>query len=145
MPRPAVLGDLIAYMPTQSMPVVHMFSVFALVAVFLAGSGIFAVISQSVALRTTELSVRMALGATRTQVIGVVLRRGWRLTALGVALGLAGSVLAAPLTSGLLLGGSALDPRAFLFAAAALTLTATVAAFVPARRASAVDPVHVLR
>lgn len=114
-------------------------------ALLLACAGLYGAIAFVAAARTREIGVRMALGATPRDVMRMFLSDGLRLTAVGVTLGLAGSVGAARLVSGLLLGGEAFDPLAFGVAAMFLIVVATVATLAPARRAAAVDPCGSLR
>lgn len=114
-------------------------------ALLLACAGLYGAIAFLVAARTREIGVRMALGATPREVVRLFLSDGLRLTAVGVALGLVGSIGAAQLVSGLLLGGNAFDPVSFGIAALFLTTIATLATFTPARRAAAVDPCASLR
>jgi predicted permease len=109
-------------------------------ALLLACAGLYGAIAFLVAARTREIGVRMALGATPREVVRLFLSDGLRLTGVGVAVGLAGSVGAAQLVSGLLLGGDTFDPAAFATAAVVLMVVATLAILIPARRAAAVDP-----
>lgn len=109
-------------------------------ALLLACAGLYGTIAFLVATRSREIGVRMALGATPGAVVRLFLSDGLRLTAVGVAIGLAGSIGAAHLVSGLLLGGDAFEPAAFVAAALVLTSVATLATLVPARRAAAVNP-----
>jgi putative ABC transport system permease protein len=120
-------------------------AVFALVALTLAVIGIYGVLAYSVSQRIPELGVRMAMGASREQVFKLVLGQGARLTAIGV---LAGTVAAFALTrlmQSLLFGVEPADPLVFMVVAAALATVAMVACFLPARRATEVDPLEALR
>jgi putative ABC transport system permease protein len=119
--------------------------VFALAALGLAGVGIFGVLAYSVARRTSEIGVRMALGASRAQVTRLVVGEGLRLCGLGVLLGLAGSVPLTRLLGGVLFGVGPSDPVALASASAALVLVAVLACYIPARRALSVDPMTALR
>lgn len=114
-------------------------------ALLLACAGLYGAITFLVAARTREIGVRMALGATPREVVRVFMADGVRLTGIGVVIGLAGSVGAAQLVSGLLLGGDAFDPASFGIAALFLITAAALATFAPARRAAGVDPCASLR
>jgi putative ABC transport system permease protein len=118
---------------------------FAAMALVLAGTGIFGVISYSVACRTHEIGIRMALGASRRAIVGLVSREVVVLTALGVVLGTASALAASGVLSHLLFGVSATDPLTLFSVAMALAVVAGVAAYVPARRAMSVDPLVALR
>jgi putative ABC transport system permease protein len=120
-------------------------SALAFLALVLAGVGIYGVLSYLVTQRTREIGVRMALGATAGQVLGLILRQGLAAVGIGVAIGL-GLVLAGTrMLRSLLVGVSATDPLTFLVAAVALTAVALIASSIPARRASAMDPLVALR
>jgi putative ABC transport system permease protein len=119
--------------------------VFACVAVLLAGVGIYGVISYAVTQRTREIGIRIALGAQRTDVLLLVVRRGLLLACAGIALGTGGGLAVTRVMSGLLFGVGAKDPVTFAAVAALLTLVALVACLVPARRATKVDPMVALR
>lgn len=119
--------------------------VFALAALGLAGVGIFGVLAYSVARRTSEIGVRMALGASRAQVMRLVVGEGLRLCGLGVLLGLGGSVPLARLLRGVLFGVGPSDPITLTAASAALVLVVVLACYIPARRALSVDPMSALR
>jgi putative ABC transport system permease protein len=119
--------------------------IFAGVALVLAAVGIYGVMSYAVTERTHEIGIRMALGAERINVIALVLRRGLALSMSGVGLGLLGSWLLTRFVSTLLFQTSTTDPATFAAVAVALTLIALAASLIPARRATAVDPVRALR
>ena len=118
---------------------------FAIVALILAATGIYAVASYSVSLRTREFGVRMALGARTRDIARLVLVDSARPIALGLAAGLAAAAFSARALSGLLYGVAAFDAWSFAIAAAALAGSALLASWVPARRATRVDPVIALR
>lgn len=120
-------------------------ALFAGLALTLAAIGIYGVISYSVSRRTHEFGLRMALGAQPGDVRRLVLRHGIRLTLVGVALGLAGALALGRVLSSLLYQVGAADPLTFGAVAAAAVGLALLACYVPARRATAVDPAHALR
>jgi putative ABC transport system permease protein len=119
--------------------------VFALAALGLGGVGIFGVLAYSVARRTSEIGVRMALGASRAQVMRLVVGEGLWLCGLGVVLGLAGSIPLTRLLRGVLFGVGPSDPITLATASAALALIAVLACYIPAQRALLVDPMSALR
>ena len=118
---------------------------FAAVALLLAAAGIYGVMSYLVVQRTREIGVRLALGATPRDVVTLVTGRALTLAAAGVAIGLAAAVLLSRVLQTMLFAVEVLDAPTFAAAAAVLLLSAVAAAFVPARRAAAVDPVIALR
>lgn len=120
-------------------------SVFAGLALVLAAVGIYGVISYSVAQRTQELGVRMALGASRFQVLRMVLGQSLGLVLAGVFLGLAGGILLTRFMAGLLFNVRPTDPATFATVALALLAAGLVAALVPARRATLIQPIEALR
>jgi putative ABC transport system permease protein len=118
---------------------------FAAFAVLLAAIGIYGVMAYAVSLRTTEIGVRMALGATPREVFRLIVGDGLRLTAIGIALGIAGSLVIARWLAALLFGVSAGDPATLGTTATVLLVVAAAACFLPARRATRVDPMVALR
>ena len=118
---------------------------FAALALVLSAIGIYGVISYLAAQRTQEIGIRMALGAQRTQVLGMVLGQGLRVSAIGVAIGLSAALALARLIANLLYGVKPHDPPTFAGVAALLTLVALGASYLPALRATRVDPVTALR
>jgi putative ABC transport system permease protein len=118
---------------------------FALAALLLAVIGIYGVISYSVNRRRNEIGIRMALGAQSGDVSGMVLREGMRPVAIGLLIGLAGALALGRLLGALLYETRPSDPVVMMSVAAALGLAAALACYVPARRATAVDPATVLR
>ena len=118
---------------------------FAGLALLLAAIGIYGVTSYGVAQRKTEIGVRMALGANRGQVLGMIMRTGMTTIAIGLALGVVLSLALTRLMSGLLFSIHASDPLVLAGAAVVLILAALVAIFIPARRATKVNPMSALR
>ena len=118
---------------------------FGVVALVLATVGLYGVVAYSVSRRTREVGIRMAIGATRGQVLWLILSQGTRLALGGIVMGGIGAVFAGRLLQSLLYGVSATDPLAFGIAAAILLAVALVANAVPARAATRVDPLRALR
>ncbi len=118
---------------------------FAALGLFLAAVGIYGVLAHSVAQRTREIGIRAALGADRAKIERLVLGEGLRLALVGTALGLIGSVGASRLVESMLYGVSALDPVSFGVVPLVLLSVATVAVWLPARRAASVEPVKALK
>jgi putative ABC transport system permease protein len=136
-----ILGRSLA--PTRSSMV--LVAVFAAVALILAVIGVFGVLSYTVAQQTPEFGIRLALGASANEVLWLVLARGLVPVAIGVGLGVAGAVGLSGFLRGLLFGVTATDPLTLGAVSLLLLATAAAAAYLPARRATRVDPVQVLR
>jgi putative ABC transport system permease protein len=118
---------------------------FASLATLLAAIGIFGVMNYSVTLRTREIGLRMALGAQPARVLMLVLRQGLLLTLVGIGTGLAGALALTRLMSGLLYGVGASDPLTFAAIVPLLAVVSLVACYIPARRATRIDPLIALR
>jgi len=118
---------------------------FGCVALLLATIGLSGVVSYSVSQRTSEIGVRMALGANRFAVLSQILRQGMRLTAIGIACGLALSFLATRVLAGLLYGVKSTDPLTYLAVSLFLAAVALISCYFPARRAASIDPMQALR
>jgi putative ABC transport system permease protein len=118
---------------------------FAVLALLLAATGIYSVLSQAVAQRTSEIGIRMALGADASSVVGLVLSSAMRSVGVGAAAGLAVALASGRVLQSFLFEVEPLDPAAFGAAAALLAAVALLAAYVPARRATRVDPLVALR
>ena len=120
-------------------------SVFAVLALAIAAIGIYGVMAYSVAQRTQEIGIRMALGAARRDVLRLVVGQALRLTVLGVGIGLAGAYAVTRLMASLLTGVTPGDPPTFVGVTVILALSSIVAAWLPAERATRVDPMVALR
>ena len=129
-------------------PFVVIFAAFAGLALLLTGLGLYGVVAYTVAQRTHEIGVRMTLGATRASVTQMVLRAGFKLTAIGIAIGVAGSLIAARFLTfftNLLFGVKPTDTVTFVAVVGILTAVSLLACYIPARRAAKVDPMIALR
>ena len=119
--------------------------IFAGIALLLTAIGLYGVIAYSVAQRTHEIGVRMALGASRSNVLSMVLNRGVQLTFVGIAIGIAGAVALARVIEALLFQTAPRDPATYFIVCITLGIVALVASYLPALRASRVDPMVALR
>jgi putative ABC transport system permease protein len=123
----------------------QLLAMFAALAFILASVGVYGVVSYSIAQRTREIGIRVALGAQSRDVLGLVLKEALRLTALGVGLGLAGAFAATRVLRSLLFEVKPTDPATFICLSLLLALVAVLASYIPARRATKVDPLVALR
>jgi predicted permease len=122
-----------------------MFSIFGGVALVLAVIGLYGVLAYTVSQRTPEIGVRIALGAQRGDVVRLVVGQGLRVTGLGVAIGVAAALAGGRALAALLYGVSASDPLVFAATGGALVAVAAIASYLPARRATSIDPAQALR
>src|SRR6185503_9620325 len=119
--------------------------IFGMVALLLAAMGIYGITSYAVAQRTHEIGIRMALGATVSDVLKLMLSHGLKLTVIGVCFGLIGAFVVTGAITSLLYGVGATDPLTFVFVSLMLIAVALLACYLPARRATRVDPLVALR
>jgi ABC-type antimicrobial peptide transport system permease subunit len=129
----------------QERAVAGLASLFGIVALVLAAVGLYGVTAYNVAQRTNEIGIRMALGADRSKVLGLVLRSAFKRVVIGLVIGLPLAVGAGRLIAAQLYGVQAWDPLALSVAAGSLALCALVAALIPARRAATISPMSALR
>ena len=139
------LQDFVSADLAQSRFTLAILGIFAAIALLLAAIGLYGVIAFAVAERTREIGVRIALGATRHDVLRLVMQRGLLLTGAGLAIGLAGALALGRTVTSLLYGVSPTDSFTLLAVAMFLTLVAMLASYLPARRATRVDPMVALR
>jgi putative ABC transport system permease protein len=143
--RIAAMEDLVAASAAARRFALRLFEAFALVALLLAGIGLYGVLSGSVAERVRELAIRSALGASRGEVLSLVLRQGLSLTAAGIALGLFGALAATSAIATLLFGVTRLDPVTYAGVTMLLVAVSVMACSVPAWRAANIDPALALK
>jgi putative ABC transport system permease protein len=143
--RVATMDNLLATSEAERHFVLILFEAFGLVALALAATGIYGVLSGSVTERTREIGVRVALGATPSDILTLVVRQGMTLTVLGVVIGLCGAAMASQALVSLLFGVSRVDPVTYLGVIALLAGMSAVACWAPAWRAAQVDPSITLR
>jgi ABC-type antimicrobial peptide transport system permease subunit len=139
------MDDLVSGMSAQPRFYAVLVGVFGAIAAVVAGIGVYGVLSYAVAQRTREIGIRIALGAERWQVVGLVMRQGALIVGIGLAIGLAGAAALTRYVSGMLFGITAMDVSTYIAVAAAFALLALLACFVPARRAARLDPLTSLR
>jgi predicted permease len=149
MSRIATMDEIVSQSAAQPRLEAVLLGSFGLLALALAAVGIYGVMSYTVTQRSSEIGIRMALGASRAAVLKMVIAQGLRLAAVGLSLGLAlGLVLAFAakrVSAKLLFGVSSTDPATFVVIVALLAVVALLACFIPARRATRVDPIVALR
>ena len=139
------IDESLAYQMAPFRAIAWLSGVLGMLALLLASIGLYGVMSFVVAQRTREIGIRVALGAQPSEVVRMFLFQGLRLTALGIVCGVAGGALIARLLTAVLIDLSPLDPVAFISVSTFLTIVALLAIFVPARRATKVDPLVALR
>jgi len=142
--NPHTMNDIVARSLLQKKFTMLLLTIFAGAALLLAAIGLYGVISYSVAQRTRELGIRIALGAQRSDVLRLILGQGMTLVIIGVLFGIAASIGLTRLMATLLYGISATDPVTFFVLSITLLFVALLACWLPARRASAVDPIIAL-
>jgi putative ABC transport system permease protein len=145
MANVATMEQLVSDSYSRSRFTMIVLAIFAAVALLLAAVGVYGVIAYTVAQRTNEIGIRVAMGAQRRDVLRLILGQGSRLIFVGVALGITAGLLVTRLMSGLLFGISATDPETFAGVALLLSAVALLACYMPARRAMQVDPLVALR
>ncbi|HWC18861.1 MAG TPA: FtsX-like permease family protein, partial [Terriglobales bacterium] len=143
--RVATVENLLAQTEAQRRFALVLFEAFALVALILAATGLYGVLAGGVTERTREIGVRSALGASRADILQLILRQGLALTVLGVAVGIGGATLASRALTTLLFGISRLDPTTYGGVVAMLLVVSAMASWFPAWRAAQVDPAITLR
>ena len=143
--QPRTMDEVIDLSMANQRFTLVLFTTFAVVALFLAGLGIYGVMSFSVAQRSHEIALRMALGASRDKVVKLIIRDGVLLAAIGLGLGLFGAYFVGRGMQSMLFGVQALDVSAFMAVALVLLAAAILACFLPARRAASVEPMRALR
>ncbi|TAM78781.1 MAG: ABC transporter permease [Acidobacteria bacterium] len=141
----ATLAQTVSESLAQERLVARLSTLFGILALVLASIGLYGVMAYNVARRTGEIGIRMALGARRTQMLGMVLREALELVALGAALGIPMTIAFAALISSQLYGVSPADPLTILASTVILGGVALIASYIPARRAAKVDPMVALR
>jgi putative ABC transport system permease protein len=139
------MSDVVAHSTARPSFNAVLMSAFAALALALTSVGIYGLLSFQVARRTKEIGVRMALGARRRDVVAMVVRQGVVLAAMGIAIGNAGALGLTRFLESLLSRVRATDPATFLLVSALLLAIAALASYLPARRASKVDPLIALR
>jgi putative ABC transport system permease protein len=145
MYRISTMQERVASQLEQSHFDTFLLTIFATTALLLAAIGIYGVLSYTVAQRTREIGIRIALGATQTDITKDVLSQGLLLTGIGAAIGLVGAMAASRLIASILFGIKPTDVVTFVAASLIMGTIALIASYLPARRASRVDPMVALR
>jgi putative ABC transport system permease protein len=143
--RPITVDEILGQETVQPRFTMALFTVFAMIGLALAAVGIYSVLSFQVLSRTHELGVRMALGAPRRHVLGLMLKMGGRLVCVGLVVGIAVSLAATRMLRSQLFGVQPADPLSYAAVSVLLSFVALAACYIPARRAAAVDPMIALR
>jgi putative ABC transport system permease protein len=141
----ATLSSVVSDSVAQRRFSMLLLSTFALVALFLAAVGLYGVVAYGVSQRTQEIGVRMAIGAQQTDVLRMILGGGMKLSMIGLAIGLAAALMLAQLVTKMLFGVEPFDPASYAATAAVLLAVSLLACYVPARRATEVDPIVAMR
>jgi putative ABC transport system permease protein len=141
----ATMDTMLAATAQQRRFVLILFEAFGLVALLLAAIGIYGILAGSVTERTREIGVRAALGATRADILTLVLRQGMTMTCVGLVIGLSAALAAARALAAMLFGVTWLDRLTYLGATLLLLAVSGIACFIPARRAASIDPMEALR
>ena len=139
------MDDVFSASVAKTRLVMLLFGIFSIFALLLASIGIYGVIAYSVAQRTHEIGIRLALGAQTRDVLRMIITQGMILALIGAGLGLAGAFAATRVMRRLLYGVSPTDPLIFVGVSLLLTVVALLACYMPARRATKVDPMIALR
>lgn len=143
--RVATMNELLAATALERRFVLVLFEAFGLVAMVLAAIGIYGILAGSVTERIREIGVRAALGATRADILSLVLREGMTMTVIGTAIGLCGALAAGRALDTMLFGITWLDRFTYLGAIVLLFAVSGIACLIPARRAASIDPMEALR
>ena len=141
----ATLSSVVSDSVAQRRFSMLLLSTFALVALFLAAVGLYGVVAYGVSQRTQEIGVRMAIGAQQTDVLRMILGGGMKLSLIGLAIGLAAALMLAEFVTTMLFGVEPFDPASYVATAAVLLAVSLLACYVPARRATEVDPIVAMR
>jgi putative ABC transport system permease protein len=139
------MEQLVASSITRQRFYAAVMGVFAAIAMLLSAVGIYGVLAYAVGQRTREFGVRTALGATRREVLAMVLRQGLRLTSVGIGIGLAGAIALTRYMEGMLYGVTPLDRQTYVAVVALFAAVTSLASYLPARRATRIDPMTALR
>ena len=143
--RPTTVAELLGYETVQPRFNVALFTGFAMLGLALSAAGIYSVLSYHATRRTHEIGVRMALGAERRDVVRLMLNMGVKLVGIGLVIGVAGSLTLAKLFRSQIFHMPATDPISLLASVAILSTAAVIACYLPARRASQLNPIAALR